>query len=85
MAILAKQQTSPVAVGNPTFEHGFTCGLSWYFNGDIPEKTPTWKEVVDFIKDNMLKLDREGFLDEGRLIDNAGFLVGWILGPYMRM
>jgi len=82
MAIVTNNQTHPVIVGNTTYEHGFTHGLSWYFSGDHPDQPPTWHEIVDFIRDNMLELDREGFLDEERLIDNTGFLVGWILGQY---
>jgi len=39
--------------------------------------------IVEFIKDNMIELAQEEFLDDERLADNTGFLVGWILGEYV--
>ena len=38
---------------------------------------------MEFIKGNFLELDREGFLDEERLRDNAGLLIGWISGKFI--
>jgi hypothetical protein len=75
--------TSLIVLGEQHFDHGYLCGRAWYFNGDPPEKPVTWEDVVDFIKGNFLELDREGFLDEERLRDNAGFLVGWISGMFI--
>ena len=54
-------------------ERGISTATRW-------KKTVTWEDVVDFITGNFLELDREEFLDEERLRDNAGFLVGWISG-----
>jgi hypothetical protein len=72
----------PFLLGNPIFEHGYHSGIDWYLLGDHPKTPPTWRQIVDFISENMLELDREGYLDEQRLIDNTAFLVGWILGKY---
>ena len=71
-----------VVLGEHTFDHGYLYGRAWYFNGDPPEKPVTWEDVVDFIKGNFLEPDRAGFLDEERLRDNAGFLVGWMSGMF---
>jgi hypothetical protein len=78
--IVAQIAISLVILGEQHFDHGYQCGRLWYFNGDPPEKPVTWEDVVDFIRGNFLELDREGFLDEERLRDNAGFLVGWLSG-----
>jgi hypothetical protein len=59
-----RKAISLVIRGKQHFDHGYLCGRSWYFNGDLPEKPVTWDDVVDFIKGNFLELDREGFLDE---------------------
>ena len=75
--------TSLVILGEQHFDHGYLCGRSWCFNGDSSKKPVTWEDTVDFIKGNFLELDREGFLDEERLRDNAGFLVGWISGKFI--
>jgi hypothetical protein len=72
----------PFIVGNSVFEHGYHSGIDWYLLGDHPRTPPTWRQIVDFISENMLELDREGHLDEERLIDNTAFLVGWLLGKY---
>jgi hypothetical protein len=53
------------------FRSWLFCGRSWYFHGDTPEKPVTWEDVVSFIKDNMVDLALEGFLDDERLADNA--------------
>jgi hypothetical protein len=41
--------------------------------------TPTKPHTL-VVPGNFLELDREGLLDEERLRDNAGFLVGWMSG-----
>jgi hypothetical protein len=69
--------------GNRMFDHGVLSGISWFHQGDAPNVPPTATMIVEFIKDNMIKLAQEGFLDDERLADNAGFLVGWILGEYI--
>jgi hypothetical protein len=64
-------QTTLLILGEQYFDHGYLCGRSWYFHGDTPEKPVTWEDVVSFIKDNMVDLALEGFLDDERLADNA--------------
>jgi len=71
------------AYGNTTIDHGVLSGVDWYKYGDTPNIPPTCQQIVEFIKDNMIELAREGFLDDERLADNAGFLVSWILGEYV--
>jgi hypothetical protein len=73
----------PPTYGNRMFDHGALSGISWFHQGDTPNVPPTAAMIVEFIKDNMIKLAQEGFLDDERLADNAGFLVGWILGEYI--
>ena len=76
--------TTPVPTfGNATFDKGISYGLSWYTRGDTPYVPPTAEQIVAFIRDNMLELAAEGYLDEERLTDNAGFLTGWIVGQYI--
>jgi hypothetical protein len=79
------QQTAihPPTYGNPTFDHGVRHGISWHLTGDEEYRKPTAQLIVDFIRDNFLEPNQEGFLDEDRLTDNAGFLVGWIVGEYV--
>ena len=69
--------------GNPAFDHGVRHGISWHLTGDEEYRQPTAQLIVDFIRDNFLEPYTEGFLDEDRLTDNAGFLVGWIVGEYV--
>lgn len=69
--------------GNPAFDRGVRRGISWHLTGDEEYRQPTAQLIVDFIRDNFLEPYREGFLDEDRLTDNAGFLVGWIVGEYV--
>jgi hypothetical protein len=73
----------PPAYGNRIFDHGVLSGISWFHQGDTPNVPPTAAMIVEFIKDNMIALAQEGFLDDERLADNTGFLVGWILGEYI--
>lgn len=78
--------TSPIRrplYDNSTFQHGLEHGFSWFLHGDTPTIAPNAGQIVDFIRDNMLEPASEGFLDEERLTDNAGFLVGWILAAYV--
>jgi hypothetical protein len=65
------------------FDHGALFCISWFHQGDTPNVPPTGAMIVEFIKDNTIKLAQEGSLDDERLADNAGFLVGWILGEYL--
>jgi hypothetical protein len=69
--------------GNSMFDHGVLCGISWFHYGDTPDVSPTAAMIVEFIKDNMIELAQEESLDDERLADNAGFLLGWILGEYI--
>jgi len=73
----------PRAYGNPAFDTGVQHGISWHVTGDVEYRNPTAQLIVDFIRDNILEPHAEGFLDEDRLTDNAGFLVGWIVGEYL--
>ena len=73
----------PRLYGNPAFDNGVLHGISWHLTGDEEYRLPTAQLIVDFIRDNLLESSAEGFLDEGRLIDNAGFLVGWIVGEFI--
>ncbi len=73
----------PRTYGNPAFDHGVRHGISWHLTGDEEYRQPTAQLIVDFIRDNFLEPYTEGFLDEGRLTDNAGFLFGWIVGEYV--
>ena len=73
----------PRTYGNPTFDNGVLYGISWHLTGDEAYRNPSAQLIVDFIRDNILEPHAEGFLDEKRLTDNAGFLVGWIVGEYV--
>ena len=73
----------PPTYGNRMFDHGVLSGISWFHQGDTPNVPPTAAMIVEFIKANTIKRAQEGFLDDERLADNAGFLVGWILGEYI--
>jgi hypothetical protein len=72
-----------IILGDQRFDKGYEDGRAWYFHGDNPNQEVTWQDVVDFIKGNFLELAAEGLLDEERLRENAGFLVGWISGKYI--
>ncbi len=67
-------------VSDPVFAHGYDCGRDWFARGDKPGVPPTSEDVVQFIADNVVDLVRENFLDDERLRDNVGFLIGWISG-----
>lgn len=73
----------PRLYGDSSFDHGVLHGISWHLTGDEECRQPTAKLIVDFIRDNFLEPNAEGFVDEDRLTDNAGFLVGWIVGEYL--
>ena len=75
--------TQTPAYGNRAFDHGVRHGISWHLTGDVEYRQPTAQLIVDFIRDNFLEPHTEGFLDEDRLTDNAGFLVGWIIGEFV--
>lgn len=72
----------PFTYGNQTFDHGVQHGISWHLTGDVEYRKLTAQLIVDFIRDNFLEPHTEGFLDDDRLTDNAGFLVGWIIGEF---
>ena len=73
----------PRTYGNATFDNGVRLGSSWHLTGDEEYRQPTDQLIVDFIRDNILEPHTEGFLDDERLTDHAGFLVGWIVGEYV--
>lgn len=73
----------PRRYGNPEFDNGVLHGISWHLTGDEEYRQPTAQLIIDFIRDNFLEPYTEGFLDVDRLTDNAGFLVGWIVGEYV--
>lgn len=75
--------TNPPTYGNPVFDHGVRLGISWHQNGDEEYRQPTAELIVNFIKDNMLEWAAEGKLDDERLADQAGFLVGWVIGQFV--
>ena len=76
-------ERKPPTYGMEQFDRAVTSGIDWFHHGDIEYRQPTAKLIVDFIRDNILEPNQEGFLDEDRLTDNAGFLVGWIVGEYV--
>ena len=80
---MATTTQNPPTYGNPVFDHGVRLGISWHQTGDEEYRTPTAQHIVDFIRDNFLEPQQDGCLDEDRLTDNAGFLVGWIVGEYV--
>ena len=73
----------PRKYGDLAFDNGVLHGISWHLTGDEEYRLPTAQLIVDFIRDNFLEPDAEGSLDGGRLTDNVGFLVGWIVGEYI--
>ena len=75
--------TQTPTYGNTTFDHGVRLGISWHLTGDVEYRKPTAQHIVDFLRDNFLEPQQEGYLDEDRLTDNAGFLVGWIIGEFV--
>ena len=72
------KQTSLVQIESSPFRRGMNDGALWYFHGDTPCCPVTEADVIDFLQGNVVELGQEGFLDEGRLRSNAGFLIGWI-------
>ena len=73
----------PPTYGNPVFDHGIAMGIQWTKTGDPELRIPTAPLVTDFIRDNFLELEKEGYLDEKRLLDLASFLTGWLIGKYV--
>ena len=73
----------PHTFGNQTFDHGVRHGIPWHLTGDAEYRQPTAQLIVDFIRDNFLETQQEGYLDQDRLTDNAGFLVCWIIGEFV--
>jgi hypothetical protein len=55
--------------GNRMFDHEVLSGISWFHQGNTPNIPPTAAMIVEFIKDNMIELAQEGFLDDGRLAE----------------
>jgi hypothetical protein len=51
------------------FDHGVLSGISWFHQGDKPNVPPTAAMIVEFIKDNVIELAQEGFLDDERLAE----------------
>lgn len=73
---------NPPTYGNPVFDHGVRLGISWHQTGDEEYRNPNAELIVSFIKDNMLEWAAEGKLNDERLADQAGFLIGWVIGKY---
>ena len=69
--------------GIPIFDNGVAHGISWHLTGDEEYRLPSASHIVDFIKGNFLEPQTDGYLDEDRLTDNAGLLVGWIIGEFV--
>ncbi len=59
----------PPAYGNLMSDHGVLSGISWFHQGDAPNVPPTTAMIVEFIKDNIIELAQEGFLDDERLAE----------------
>jgi hypothetical protein len=72
------KQTSFVQIESSLFQQGTNDGALWYFHGDTHYRPVTEEDVIDFLQGNVVEMVQEGFLDEDRLRDNAGFLIGWI-------
>ncbi len=72
------KQSSLVMVSSSAFRSGMDDGVCWYFYGDEPCRPVTEEDVIDFLQGNVVELALEGYLDEERLRNNAGFLIGWI-------
>ena len=80
---MATTTQNPPTYGNPVFDHGVRHGISWHLTGDQEYRVPTAQHIVDFIKGNFLEPHDEGYLNDERLTDNAGFLVGWLIGEFV--
>ena len=74
---------SPPSFGNAPFDRGIQCGITWFQTGDEEMRVPTAELIVNFIKDNMLEPEVEAMKEEERLSDNAGFLIGWVIGQFI--
>lgn len=70
--------------GNKAFDNGVRHGIAWHQTGDADLRQPNAQLLVDFIRDNLLEPAAEGYLNDDRLIDNTGFLVGWIIGEFVK-
>ena len=76
-------RTSPPTFGNATFDRGVQCGITWFQTGDEELRVPTAELIINYIKENMLEPEVEAMKEEERLIDNAGFLIGWVIGQFI--
>lgn len=70
--------TSLVIVMSNVFQDGMKDGITWHFHGDTPGRPMTEEDVIDFLQGNFIEPALEGYLDEERLRENAGFLIGWL-------
>jgi len=68
--------------GNEAFDRGVHYGIDFFKQGDWPGIPPTSEQIVQFIKDNILESQQEGWLDDARMADLLGFLIGWVIGEY---
>ena len=68
--------------GNEAFDRGVRYGIDFFQEGDWPGISPTSEQVIQFIKDNILESQQEGWLDNARMADLLGFFVGWVIGEY---
>jgi hypothetical protein len=75
------KHTTLVQIESAPFRQGMNDRVLWYFHGDTPCRPVTEEDVMDFLQGNVVELVKEGFLDKKRLRSNAGFLIGWIVGP----
>ena len=76
-------RTSPPTFGHATFDRGVQCGITWFQTGDEELRVPTAELIINFIKENMLEPEVEAMKEEERLIDNSGFLIGWVIGQFI--
>jgi hypothetical protein len=68
------KQSSLVSVTSSALQHGMEDGVSWYCYGDEPCRPVTEEDVIDCFQGTIVALALEG-----RLRDNAGFLIGWTI------
>jgi hypothetical protein len=76
-------RTSPPTFGNATLDRGVECGITWFQTGDEELRVPTAELIINFIEENMLEPEVEAMKEEERLIDNAGFLIGRVIGQFI--
>jgi hypothetical protein len=68
------KQSSLVSVTSSALQHGMEDGVSRYCYGNELCRPVTEEDVIDCLQGTIVALALEG-----RLRDNAGFLIGWII------